>query len=328
MTDTAIPMTAGDATLRMRVQAIADEAPDVRAIELRACDGQPLPAFTAGAHIDVRTGSGIVRSYSLLNSQDQRDRYVIGVYRDPDSRGGSRWLHDQLAAGDVLEVGPPRNDFALCESAGHSVLIAGGIGITPILSMVRRLQAIGRSWQVVYAVRSRSRAAFLEPLRELAAGDAGRLQLHVDEEEGGRLLDLASLVASAPPGTHFYSCGPGPMLEAYKRATASLPPEQVHLEYFGADVAPAAGGFAVVLAKSGRKVPVPAGISILAALGAAGVYVPRVCEQGVCGTCETKVLAGVPDHRDLFLTPTEQAAGKTILICCSGSLTDELVLDL
>jgi vanillate O-demethylase ferredoxin subunit len=208
------------------------------------------------------------------------------------------------------------------------VLIAGGIGVTPILSMVRRLQSIGRSWQLAYAVRSRNRAAFLEPLRELAAAGASRLQLHVDEEQGGRLLDLDSLVSSAPPDSHFYCCGPGPMLQAYKRATASLPPRQVHLEYFGADVAPAAGGFVVVLARSGRKVPVPAGTSILAALGAAGVYVPRVCEQGVCGTCETRVLAGVPDHRDLFLTTTEQAAGKTMLICCSGSLTDELVLDL
>lgn len=328
MGNTATPVTSSDGALLLRVHAIADEALDVRSIELRAADGLPLPPFTAGAHLDVRTAGGIVRSYSLLNGQDERDRYVIGVYREPRSRGGSRWLHEQLAVGDVLEGTPPRNDFALCEGAGHSVLIAGGIGITPVLSMARRLQAIGRSWEVAYAVRSRSRAAFLAPLRELASAGAGRLQLHIDDEEDGRLLDLSGLVAGAPPGTHFYACGPGPMLEAYRRATAALPPEQVHLEYFAADVTPAAGGFVVVLAKSGRRVVVPPGSSILDAVEAAGVYVPRVCEQGVCGTCETRVLGGVPDHRDLFLTTAEQAAGKTMLICCSGSLTEELVLDL
>ena len=284
--------------------------------------------FTAGSHIDIQLEPGLVRSYSLCNSQDERNRYVICVNRDRNSRGGSRHMHELLRVGQTLSISAPRNNFALKEDAGHSVLIAGGIGITPMLAMIRRLAALGQSWELYYAARNHAGAAFLDELRALKVqSHNGKLHLHFDDTATG-LLDLANIVADTPPGTHFYCCGPLPMLAAYESAAASLPEGQMHVEYFTAKDAPAtAGGFTVECVKSGITLQVPEGKTILDAMLEAGVDVPYSCMQGVCATCGTRVLEGIPDHRDLLLSREEQASNAVMMVCCSGSKSAKLVLD-
>jgi tetrachlorobenzoquinone reductase len=312
-----------DTTLRVRVKAIVWETDDIKLLELRAAAGEALPPFTAGAHLDLHLPTGLVRSYSLVNAETERHRYVIGVARDRASRGGSRWLHDTVRAGDILTIGAPRNNFRLDETAPSSVLVAGGIGITPIMSMVRRLAALRAPWQLHYGARARGAAAFLD---ELAAFPA-HVRLCFEDETG--LLDLPAIVAGALPGSHFYGCGPPGLMAAFEAATAALPPARLHREYFTAR-APAsrAGGFVVELARSGRVVAVPAGKSIIEALEEAGIAAAHSCRQGVCGTCEVPVVSGIPDHRDGILTDAERAAGKTMMICCSGARSERLVLDL
>lgn len=318
------------ATLSLRLTALRHEAEGVCSCELQPVEGGELPAFTAGAHVDLHLAPGLVRSYSLCNSQDERHRYVVAVNRDARSRGGSRHVHEQLRVGQVLQVGGPRNNFPLDEGAPHSVLVAGGIGITPLLAMVRRLVALDRPWELHYCARSQANAAFLPALRALqVASTHGRLHPHFDDAGQG-LLDLGQLVAQAPAGAHFYCCGPGGMLTAFEAATAHLERGRVHLERFTAPqvaVAPA-GGFTVELARSGRALQVEEGRSILDTLLDAGVDVPYSCMQGICGACETRVLAGEPEHRDLVRSAGEHRAGGTIILCCSGAKTQRLVLDL
>ena len=313
-----------EVTLSLRIISATWEAPNIISYELRPPEGGELPAFTAGAHIDITLPNGLVRSYSLLNPQSERHRYVIAVQKDRASRGGSRWVHENFRAGDLVTVNGPRNNFPLDEAAEKSVLIAGGIGITPILSMVERLGAIGRDWELVYCSRKRGGTAFLERLQ-----GKPQVRFNFDEEPGGRMLDIAAVVKAAPPQAHLYCCGPLPMLEAFEQATKDLPRERVHVEYFTAKAPPAVeGGFTIVLAKSGLTLSVAPGKTILDTLRDNGFDTPFSCTEGVCGTCETRVLEGVPDHRDLILTEAERASNKTILICCSGSKSDKLVLDL
>jgi vanillate O-demethylase ferredoxin subunit len=309
-------------TLRLRVRSATWEAPNITSYELRPLEGGELPAFTAGAHIDLTLPNGLIRSYSLVNPQAERHRYVIAVQKDRASRGGSKWVHENFRPGDILTVNGPRNNFALNEAAGKSIFIAGGIGITPIISMTERLSALKRDWELVYCARKRSDAAFVDSLK-------GNVRFNFDEEPGGKMLDIAAVVRAAPADAHFYCCGPLPMLNAFEAATAALPRERVHVEYFTAKEPPAVGGgFKVVLAKSGKEFNVPPGKTILDTLLDAGLDIPYSCMEGVCGTCETKVLEGTPDHRDLILTEEEHAAGKSMMICCSGSKSETLVLDL
>ena len=310
--------------LDLRVQALTWEADRIIGIELRRPDGGALPEFSAGAHIDLRLPNRMTRSYSLINPPGERHRYVIAVQRDRASRGGSRWLHEALRVGERLLVEPPRNDFALVEEAPHSLLIAGGIGITPLWSHAQRLLALGRPFELVYAVRSRRVAAFLEPLR---ARLGAVLTLHVDDEADGRQLDVAALVARAAPDTELYCCGPRGMLEAFEAATTGR--GHAHVEWFTPRQPPGPiGGFTVELARSGRTLAVPSGCTILETLEVAGVRAPWACREGTCGTCETRVLAGAPDHRCAVLTAEERAANRTVMICCAGSTTERLVLDL
>jgi vanillate O-demethylase ferredoxin subunit len=315
--------------LSLQLRAIRWEAAGVCSFEFARPDGGELPPFTAGSHIDLHLGNGLVRSYSLCNDQAERTRYVVGVNRDPKSRGGSSYVHEQFRVGEMISVGAPRNNFALDEAAPHSVLVAGGIGITPLWSMAQRLDAIGRDWSLFYAARSHAGAAFLESLRTLIARSThGKLHLHFDDQTGGKVLDIAPIVADAPAGSHFYCCGPVPMLAAFEQATAALPPAQVHVEYFAAKEAPAvSGGFKIELARSRKTLDVPPGKSILDVMIEAGVPVSYSCLEGVCATCETKVLAGECDHRDLVLTKEEQASNTVIMVCCSGSKSPVLVLD-
>lgn len=315
-------------TLEVRVKSVTWEAGRINSYELTPLQGDALPAFTAGAHIDVHLPHGATRSYSLVNAQGETHRYVIGVALDAASAGGSRYVHEQVCAGAKLTISPPVNTFALAEAAQHSVLIAGGIGITPIWCMVQRLVALDREWQLHYSARTRHEAAFLGPLNALRS-QGESVALNFDYEPGGKMLDLAAIVAAAPADAHLYCCGPTGMLEAFEQATKSRPPDRVHVEYFSAKEAPArAGGFTVVLAKSNRSVFVEEGKTILETLLDEGLDPAHSCMEGVCGTCETRVLEGVADHRDLVLTDAEKAAGKTMMICCSGAKTPKLVLDL
>lgn len=310
-------------TLQLRITSTTWEAPGIVSYELRPPEGGELPPFTAGAHIDLNLSKGLVRSYSLLNPQSERHRYVIAVQKDRASRGGSKWVHENFRAGDIITMNGPRNNFQLEESAEKSVLIAGGIGITPILSMIDRLSALGRDWELIYCTRRRSGTAFREWLQ-----NKPEVRFNFDEEPGGKMLDIAALVRTAPLNTHFYCCGPLPMLDAFEQATKDLPRERVHVEYFTAKVpAVTEGGFTVVLARSGRELVVLPGKTILETLTDAGVDVPNSCTQGICGSCETKVLEGIPDHRDLILTQKERMANTKMMICCSGSKSAKLVLD-
>lgn len=296
--------------------------------EFQLPSGGDLPAFEAGAHIDVHLRNGMTRSYSLLNSQADRQRYVIASQKECSGRGGSVYLHESVHAQDRIFISPPRNNFPLDEGARHSVFIAGGIGITPILSMVRRLNTLDASWELYYCARTQNDAAFLNELAALQSSK-GKVRLTFDREPDGKMLDIVAVVAQAPRHSHFYCCGPLPMLESFRMALADWPPGQVHLEYFSATgEASTNGGFTVMLAQSGKEVFVPEGKSILNALLDAGVEAPHSCCEGVCGSCEVRVLEGIPDHRDLVLTPAEREANQKMMICYSGSASPRLVLDL
>jgi tetrachlorobenzoquinone reductase len=310
----------------MRLTAIVYGAEGINLFEFRTLDGSEVPPFTAGAHVDVHLPNGTIRQYSIASAQGDRTRYLLGVKREASGRGGSRFLHDEVRVGNVLKIGLPRNNFALNETATASVLIAGGIGITPMLCMIDRLERLGANWRLHYAVRVREEAVLLPHVGE--AGD--RVHLHVDREENGRLLDVAAIVAAAPGDAELYCCGPAPMLEAFEAACANRPKARVHLERFSApDIVAATGGaYTVELAKSKRSIIVQPGQTLLQALRDAGLTVQVSCEQGICGTCETRVLAGQPDHRDMILSDEEKAANDTMMVCCGGSLGTTLVLDL
>ncbi len=315
--------------LRVRVHAITYEAQGINSYEFRQPDGAELPPFAAGAHIDLHMANGLVRSYSLCNPQTDRHRYVVGIQKDRASRGGSTWVHNRLMVGDFIQVSHPRNNFPLAEDAASTLLVAGGIGITPLFCMVQRLVSIGRKFHLVYCARTRQEAAFRAALETVALPAGSKIEFNWDGEPGGKLLDIGAVVNTLAPGTHVYCCGPLPMLGAFETATASLPRDNVHVEYFTAKDAPAAeGGFTVVLAKAGKSFQIAPGKTILETLLDAGIPLPSSCLEGVCGTCETKVLEGIPDHRDVVLTESERKANKTMMICCSGCKGDKLVLDI
>lgn len=316
-------------TLNAFVHTLRYEAQDTISVDLRPAGGGEFPAFTPGSHIDLHLPNGMERSYSLCNPADERHRYVVGVLKDRASRGGSRCVHEQLRIGMPLQVSAPRNNFPLQEAADHTVLVAGGIGITPLLCMARRLRDLRKSFELLYFARSRAGAAFLDELQALGVP----LQLHLDDEQGGP-PDLKALLAARPPapGLHLYACGPTGLLDAFEKAGAELGHENVHVERFTAvehePAADARGTFVVELARSRKSVTVPAGKSILDTLLDAGVDVDHSCCEGVCGSCETKVLAGEPDHRDSILSAKERASNKVMMPCVSGCKSASLTLDL
>lgn len=318
-----------ESIIEMQVKSISYEAENVNSYELVAPAGGDLAPFTAGSHIDLRLPNCMLRSYSLVNDQSERHRYLIAVNKDSASRGGSAFVHDKIKVGDLVAISEPRNNFALREEAEHSVLIAGGIGITPLLSMIRRLETLGRSWELFYAARTRQAAPFLDELNAIRPNVHRNVHADFDDERAGRMFDLAAIVDKAPAHAHLYCCGPAPMLEAFEAAAAGRPSDHVHVEYFQAKKAPELdGGFEVKLARSNRTIAVKPGKTILDAVLDAGISANYACAEGVCGTCETRVIEGIPDHRDQFLSKEEQAANKTVMICCSGAKTPTLVLDL
>lgn len=308
----------------VRLTAATSAARGTTLYRLARTDGRTLPSATAGSHIDLHLPIGLIRQYSLILGAEPSYEYVIGVKLDEQSRGGSVYIHNNLRIGSTIKISMPRNHFPLNEQAGHSVLIAGGIGITPIFSMVQRLIQLGRPWDLYYACRSRADMAFLDALNDLP-----QAHLHFDDERNGAHMDLRDIVSRAPANAHHYCCGPLPLMAAFEAASAALRPQQVHVEYFTPKEAPTLNGeFTVRLARSGQTLRVPEGRSILEVVEDVGVMVEHSCTEGICGTCETKVLGGIPDHRDSVLTAAEQAANNTMMICCSRSKSEELVLDL
>jgi vanillate O-demethylase ferredoxin subunit len=316
--------------LTVRVTRKAVEAEDICSFELASVDGSALPAFSAGSHIDVQLPGGLTRQYSLCNDPAESHRYLIGVLRDPGSRGGSVAMHERVHEGSELQISPPKNHFALAHQAVRHLLLAGGIGITPILCMAERLSAIGADFELHHATRSRARTAFFERIGSSAF--AARAAFHFDDGPAEQKLDIAATLARQGGGTHLYVCGPKGFMDAVLGAAraAGWGQERIHFEFFNADVQlhSGDGAFEVQLASSGRVVAVPADRTVLAALADAGVVVPSSCEQGVCGTCLTRVIEGTPDHRDQYLLPEEQAAGDQFLPCCSRAKSPRLVLDL
>lgn len=313
--------------LQARVRTLRHEAQRITSIELVPIEGEVFPPFTPGAHLDLHLPNGLTRSYSLVNAPEDRNRYVIGVLHDEKSRGGSRWLHEQLHCGATLPVSAPRNNFALDEAAASTLLVAGGIGVTPMLCMYRKLRERGRAVQFVYCARSRAQAAFLDELAALG----GDVLLHFDDEHDGRPFDLAACLARQPREVHAYCCGPGAMLDAFQRACAQAGIANVHIERFAA-AAPVenaqSSGYTVELARSGRTLFVPAGKALLDVLLDADVDVEYSCREGLCGACQTRVLGGCVDHRDSVLTQSERAANDAMMICVSGAQSGTLVLDL
>lgn len=309
--------------LQLRLTEVRYGARDINLYTFARPDGGSLPSTEPGAHITLNLPNGLERQYSVVCASAVPRAYVVGIKRDPASRGGSTYIHDSLRVGTVLPVRRPRNNFPLVENASHSVLIAGGIGVTPILCMAQRLTDLGRSFELHYSNRSRTDAAFLDRVGRLAAAT-----LHFDDERGG-LLPIDRIVQGAAADAHLYCCGPAPMLAAFETACAGRAADHIHVEYFTArEEAATSGGFTVRLARSGREVEVPESKTILHALRDAGLEVPSSCEAGVCGACETAVVSGIPDHRDAILSEKERQANATMMICCSGSKTKTLVLDL
>jgi vanillate O-demethylase ferredoxin subunit len=320
-----------DALLTVRIARKAAEALDICSLDLEREDGGPLPAFAAGSHIDLHLPGGLVRQYSLCNPPSETHRYRIGVLRDAAGRGGSRAVHDGLHEGDTLTISAPRNHFALARDAAHHLLLAGGIGITPVLCMAERLAVAGEAFSMHYCTRSRERTAFAG--RIASSGFASAVTMHHDDGPEAQKFDLAGTLDRAPAGSHLYVCGPRGFMDAVLDAARARgwPEERLHYEFFGAAVAPPSsddGAFQVRIASSGAVVDVPAGTTVARALAACGIEVLTSCEQGVCGTCLTRVLEGEPDHRDSYLTPEEQAANDQFLPCCSRSRSPVMVLDL
>lgn len=314
---------ADDGHLTARVRAMIAETNDILRIELVPVNGETFPPPEPGAHIDLHLPERRMRQYSLTLGSSPT-RYVTGVLKEKAGRGGSRYVHEVLRPGDIVQISKPRNAFALTDGERPVALIAGGIGITPILAMADALSRSNRDWRLTYCARSRASAAFLDELASY--GDRVRLRF---DDEAGSPPDLTAILADALDEADLYCCGPGAMLDAFTEATTSLPEERVHIERFAA-ARPLVtdGGFLVTLARSGETLSVAADQTILDALIDAGVEVDSSCCVGICGTCETRVLEGVPDHRDTILTEEERSSNATMLVCCSRSKSPELVLDL
>ncbi|MCO5995235.1 PDR/VanB family oxidoreductase [Actinoallomurus rhizosphaericola] len=307
------------------VVAGRDRAADgVVRLTLRRPDGGPLPAWAPGAHIDLLLDGGLSRQYSLCGSPEDRTAWRIAVLREPDGRGGSAYVHDRLPVGTRLRVRGPRGNFPF-RPAERYLFIAGGIGITPLLPMVAAAERAGARWRLLYGGRTRASMAFLDELT--GYGDA--VSVRPQDETG--LLDLDAFLGEPDDRTLVYCCGPEPLLAAVEeRCRSGWPPGALQVERFHPRETGTTddAAFEVVLARSGRTLTVPAGGSVLETVRSAGVEVLYSCTEGTCGTCETDVLEGEPDHRDSVLTEEERAGGETMMICVSRSRGPRLVLDL
>lgn len=312
-------------TFDVRVVHLRDEGDDIRSFTLAAADGTPLPAYEAGAHIDVHLPDGLVRQYSLCGRDRHDGRYRIAVKREPASRGGSRWVHENLREGDRLAIGRPRNAFTLSPAAGRHLLLAGGIGLTPLLAMAFELAARGEDFHLVHFVRSKASVAFADELD--APPLTGRCEILYGLSAAESAAALARLIDAAPRDTHCYTCGPAPFMDAVRtRTQVRLPAAQFHQESFG-PVEATGACFTLRLQRSGSEISVGETQSVVDAMRAAGLDVETSCEVGVCGTCVTRVIDGCPEHRDTFLTAAEHAANTCFTPCVSRSRSPLLVVD-
>ncbi|WP_346273529.1 PDR/VanB family oxidoreductase [Pseudonocardia sp.] len=310
--------------LELRVVEKAAASEGVVTLTLARPDGGRLPDWAPGAHVDLILPNGDTRQYSLCGDRWDAHTYRVGVLREPAGRGGSAYVHDELRPGDLVGVGGPRNNFPLVPGERY-LFVAGGIGITPLLPMIRQADLLGADWTLVYGGRTRASMAFLAELE--AYGE----RVHVVPQDEFGLIDLPRWLAEPDPATKVYCCGPGPLLDAVERGCSGWPEHALRTERFVAreQGAPARSApFDVELARTGRTVTVTPDVSVLDAVGRAGVEVLSSCRQGTCGTCETDVLDGVPDHRDSILDDAERASGDCMFVCVSRSLGDRLVLDL
>ncbi|WP_105969446.1 PDR/VanB family oxidoreductase [Streptomyces geranii] len=309
-------------TERLLVRQARWVAHEVLELRLTRSDGGELPPWEPGAHIELTLPSGLRRPYSLCGNPADTRAWTIAVHRVPDGRGGSREIHETALVGRELEVAGPVNRFPLLPAEGY-LLLAGGIGITPLLPMARELTMRGLPWRLLLGARDRSRLAYADDLVELG----GDRVLLVPQDESG-LPDLAAEIAAAPPGHAVYACGPTPMLDAVTSLCPTAYTERFAPGDGNTQVAGAEGEFDVVLSRSGLRATVPAGRSVLDVVRELLPTVPYSCEEGYCGSCETPVTAGVPDHRDTVIDPSERATATTMMICVSRSASAVLELDL
>jgi vanillate monooxygenase ferredoxin subunit len=315
-------------TLPVHVRKRQDEAAGVISLELASDTSEALPAFEPGSHIDVHITDGLVRQYSLCGDPHDLDKYTVGVLLEPQSRGGSKAIHESFVVGKHLRISRPKNNFRLAEDATHSILVAGGIGITPILSMARYLLASGASFELHYCTRSIERTAFRSIVR--SAPFMGSVTLHLSDGDPQHRFVAEQALASPSAGTHLYVCGPSGFMDHILRVAAGRgwPPNLMHREYFGVETDKTGGMFYVRAARTGITVEIPGDKSIAEVLIACGVAVPLSCEAGLCGTCLTSVLEGVPEHRDVFQTDDEKSNNRSMTICCSRAKSSMLVLDI
>jgi len=315
--------------IAVRVTAITVEADDIVSLELLPSDGEALPPFSAGSHIDVELPNGMIRQYSLCNDSSEQNRYQIAVLLDPATRGGSASVHRDIRINQIIHVSLPRQNFPMVD-AKHSILIAGGIGVTPLLSMAERLANINAGFEMHYCTRSASRTAFMRRIG--AASFADRVNFHYDDGEPTQRFDIDSVLAQNNSDTHIYVCGPSGFMDFVINSAERLgwSHDYIHYEYFsGAQSNDAENTrFQVKVSSSGALFDIPADRSIVAILAENGIEIPVSCEQGVCGTCITRVLEGVPDHRDVYFSDVEKEKNDQLTPCCSRAKTPILILDL
>jgi vanillate O-demethylase ferredoxin subunit len=317
-------------TVAVKVTKKIREAEDILSFELASVDGSPLPPFSAGSHIDVHIKEKVIRQYSLCNDPAETHRYLIGVLRDPQSRGGSVAMHDNLALGDLLKISVPKNHFALVP-AEKTLLFAGGIGVTPILCMAERLAQIKADFEMHYCTRSTEKTAFIDRIK--AAPFASKVHFHFDNGPSEQTLSIDEALGLPHNGKHMYVCGPSGFIDYVVGAAEKLGwvSDHIHFEYFGAKPTETVAGderFEVMIASTGNCYTVPVDRTVVQVLGEHGIDIPVSCEQGVCGTCITRVLNGVPDHRDVYFTDEERARNDQFTPCCSRSKSSRLVLDI
>lgn len=313
--------------MKLKVFSIQRAAEGVVVVDLRDQSGQLLPPAEPGAHLEITLPSGIVRQYSIFGDPAERHRYCIGVGWVEASRGGSRYIHESLQAGDTLEVSAPKNNFPLVTDAREYVFVAGGIGITPILSMIRWCVDRKMRWRLFYCVRSSGRAAFLEQLKNWSG--CGSVTLHVDET-AGRLFEPSQALQGISPHAHIYCCGPTRLMEEVQASAASLGAGNVHFEWFTpiAQEHAESGSFTALIRSTGERLEVPADRSLLDVLEQHGWSVPSSCREGLCATCQTGVLSGIPDHRDTVLSHEQRRSNQHIIACVSRAKTALIELDL
>ena len=321
-------MTAQE-TLQVRVVKKQTEAEGIASFELARVDGAALPPFSAGSHIDVHLPGGVTRQYSLCNASHESHRYRIAVLRDPASRGGSVAMHDGVQEGDVITISTPRNHFAL-HPAERTLLLAGGIGVTPLLCMADRLARTGAQFALHYCTRSAERTAFVDEIN--VSPMAPHVHFHFDAGAPEQKLDLPAVLTQPGPDARLYVCGPAGFIDYVVNTAKNLgwAQDRIHLEYFGAPAQDTSGdeGFEVRIASTGKVYPIAPDVSVVEALRKEGIDILTSCEQGVCGTCLTRVLEGEVDHRDMYLTDEEKAANEQFMPCCSRARSKLLVLDL